>query len=437
MARDQSVAVVNGEIHNRSACIIRRPRLEGHSKRSCLPTRWVQKSGAIISYESAIALDFCQDLLNVARRETETLRRRINELESEITTLRSHSPGTGMDKSPNQAPSTSRNRASRITATEGEQLPQSETGRNQSSHSTANQNDVVIQDSGRGTASDSVSAIGNQNHQGDNESYFYGESSAVSLMQEVHEIVSPPSKDGESTTNSKYSRVESLVFSAVDPQPRRIETIRNLPSNYVSARCQMSDFDLPPRSLADHLVVCYFSRVHLLYPFLHRPTFQASYKRFWDMETSGDASDGDGRLSDLQDAGFGNKVDSSPQSQVFYCGINAIFALSCQFSDLPISKIGEAAKTYLERAMGLLLQVELLDTPTVSLVQVLLLLGLHLQSTSLSDRCWNVIGMACRMAQGLGLHIADGEVCGDGNGRSGLEVEIRRRVWYTCVMLDL
>ena len=368
--------------------------------------------------------------------------RRISQLESDLTTLRSQSSDAGMERSPNQAPSTFGDGPSRISATQGEQLPQSETGRNQSSHSTAKtpnqkQNNVVNQDNRRDTASDNVSAIGNENPQGDHEPYFYGESSAISLMQEVHEIVSPPSKDGDSTSNSKSSRVGSLVFAAVDPQPRRIETARNLPSNYVSARCQMSDFDLPPRSLADHLVVCYFNRVHLLYPFLHRPTFQASYKRFWDMGTPGYASDGDGRLSDLQGAGFGNKVDSSPQSQVFYFGINAIFALNCQFSDLPISKIGEAAKTYLERAMALLLQVELLDTPTVSLVQVLLLLGLHLQSTSLSDRCWNVIGMACRMAQGLGLHIADGEVCGDGNGRSELEVEMRRRVWYNCVMLDL
>jgi hypothetical protein len=405
---------------------------------------------------------------------------RINQLESELSNIKAPKPGAGMGNLRRYPRSTSHTRARQITKNQGESLPafssasanqdeaglalegeecaprtlqrnvahqphqlsQSEADENQSGHISAEtpiqqQHDSLVQDFSTDAAGDSISTVGHENPQGEDEPYFYGESSTVSLMQEVHEIVSPASKNADPPSNSRSSRLESSVLSAVNPHPGRIETIGNLPLKYFSARCQISDFDLPPRSLADHLVGCYFNRVHLLYPFLHKPTLQTAFRSLWDTGTSGDSCGNDERISNLQDAGLGNKTDSSPQSQVFYCGINAIFALSCQFSELPISKIGEAAKTYLERAMALLLHIELLDKPSVSLVQVLLLLGLHLQSTSLSDRCWNIIGMACRMAQGLGLHIVDREVCGNGKTRSELEVEMRRRVWYTCVMLDL
>ena len=278
--------------------------------------------------------------------------------------------------------------------------------------------------------------IGHETPRGNDEPYFYGESSTTTLMQEVHEIISPSARV-DFSSNTDPSRGEPSVYSAPDNHPRRGESIRNLHSNYLTVRNHMNDFDLPPRSLADHLVNSYFNRVHILYPFLHRPTFEAAYEKLWAPITLRDVDGSGGRLNSLADAGLGSSTNSSPESRVFYCGVNAIFALSCQFSELPISKTTEAAKGYLERAMALLLHSELLDNPSVSLVQVLLLLCLHLQSTPLRNRLWNVIGMAFRMAQGLGLQVEDGEGYGNWKTKSDLEIEMRRRVWYSCVMLDL
>jgi hypothetical protein len=55
-----------------------------------------------------------------------------------------------------------------------------------------------------------------------------------------------------------------------------------------------------------------------------------------------------------------------------------------------------------------------------------------LQSTFCAQRCWNCIGVACRIAQGLGLHVDQTPA-----QKSSLGQEMRRRVWYACMMLDV
>jgi hypothetical protein len=55
-----------------------------------------------------------------------------------------------------------------------------------------------------------------------------------------------------------------------------------------------------------------------------------------------------------------------------------------------------------------------------------------LQSTFCAQRCWNCIGVACRIAQGLGLHVDQSPA-----QKSSLGQEMRRRVWYACMMLDV
>jgi len=77
------------------------------------------------------------------------------------------------------------------------------------------------------------------------------------------------------------------------------------------------------------------------------------------------------------------------------------------------------------------MHLDFLDKADLSLVQALLILARYLQNTRLSTRCWNVVGIALRMAQGLGLHLEK-----DGDTTSPLEKEMRRRVWHSCTCLD-
>jgi hypothetical protein len=59
-------------------------------------------------------------------------------------------------------------------------------------------------------------------------------------------------------------------------------------------------------------------------------------------------------------------------------------------------------------------------------------MALLLHSTPFPSRCWNAVGMACRLAQGLGLHTESSRT-----SRPPLETEIRRRTWHGCVILDM
>ena len=270
-----------------------------------------------------------------------------------------------------------------------------------------------------------------------NEPYFHSGSSNTTLMQEVNDIISPSIR-ADGSSHADQLRGGPSIYSGSEGREKGQEVTHN-PSNHLTSRKQMESFQLPPKYLADHLLDSYFNRVHVLYPFLHGPTFKAAYEKLWARATQRDSHGGNGDLVCLSDAGLGNSMNSGPESRLFYAGLNAMFALSCQFSDLPIPEAMEASRDHLDRAMALIVDTEQLDHPSLSLVQVLLLLCLHLQGTPLRNRLWNIIGMAFRIAQGLGLQIDEGGGggCGHEPIKTVLEIEMRRRTWYSCVMIDM
>jgi hypothetical protein len=112
---------------------------------------------------------------------------------------------------------------------------------------------------------------------------------------------------------------------------------------------------------------------------------------------------------------------------LFYCLLNLVLALGCQFSTLFESSI-HSGDTFFNRAKTLL-GFSIFDVGTLQVVQALLLMGSYLQSTNRPNRCWNVLGMGIRVAQGLGLHIERG-------GGDLVERETRRRAWWGCVLMD-
>lgn len=181
------------------------------------------------------------------------------------------------------------------------------------------------------------------------------------------------------------------------PRPRRSHSAR-IPVNDVDALV------LPPRRTADHLVDLYFKYVHTLYPWLHEPSFRAQYESLWTTPTAPNEDD-----------------------PLFYCLLNLVLALGCQFSTLFESSI-HSGDTFFNRAKTLL-GFSIFDVGTLQVVQALLLMGSYLQSTNRPNRCWNVLGMGIRVAQGLGLHI-------ERSGNDFVERETRRRAWWGCVLMD-
>ncbi|KAI2981883.1 transcriptional regulator family: Fungal Specific TF [Aspergillus niger] len=234
---------------------------------------------------------------------------------------------------------------------------------------------------------------------------YYGSSSIASLMRFAR--MSVPLRSSRSANGSPNSSMDYQYHESPNTQYR------------------ISDFTLPPRSLADHLLKCFWDRVACIYPFFDRPSFEKAYDNLWRSER-----EGMNKLPDMH-IGLGGKSDSSPKSIVFYCALNVMFALGCHFSDLPLQEREATAHSFFlrcKRFVGL----DLLEIHTVGVVQTLLIVALYLQSSPYPSRCWNAIGIACRLAQGLGLHEAHNV-----SSMTVLETEVRRRTWHGCVMLDV
>jgi hypothetical protein len=230
---------------------------------------------------------------------------------------------------------------------------------------------------------------------------FYGSSSTASLMRFAWQ--SMPLR------SASASRAEPALSALQD----------------TSTDYRFDDFALPPRELADHLVACFFDHVYILYPFFHRPAFESAYRNLWRAEDESKISLTDAHI------GLGSSAESGPRSIVFHSALNMIFALGCQFADIVPEEVEPVANSFFLRGKRFI-GLDFLDINTLGVVQTLLITALLLQSSPYPSRCWHSVGVACRVALGLGLHESDILA-----SVTPLESDIRRRTWHGCVMMDV
>ncbi|KAJ5486445.1 hypothetical protein N7530_000745, partial [Penicillium desertorum] len=246
------------------------------------------------------------------------------------------------------------------------------------------------------------------------EQQYYGNSSVASFMRLA----------GESMPLQSYmSALRESKSESSRSQGPDTGIWRDL--GHPSVDLRFDDFSLPPRSLADHLLECYWDRVHCLFPFFHRPSFEQAYENLWGSDKASKPE-----LPQLN-IGLGGAFDCGPNSIVFHCALNCIFAIGCYFSDIPPADREAAVYSFFLRAKRFV-NLDLLDIGTIGVVQTLLIVSLLLQSTPYPNRCWNAIGLACRAGQGLGLHETTTHA-----SNKPLETEIRRRTWHSCVIMDM
>ena len=125
-------------------------------------------------------------------------------------------------------------------------------------------------------------------------------------------------------------------------------------------------------------------------------------------------------------------ADSCEVDELFYSILNLIFAFGYRLS--PLRKHLEkniSANVYFERSQELL-KFHLMDSGSLLLIQALLLTGQFLQATTRLAGCWNIVGLAIRIAQGLGLHMEKSM----SPKRSYIEQEIEKRLWDGCLLMD-
>ncbi|KAH8112249.1 fungal-specific transcription factor domain-containing protein [Phellopilus nigrolimitatus] len=105
---------------------------------------------------------------------------------------------------------------------------------------------------------------------------------------------------------------------------------------------------------------------------------------------------------------------------------------------LPLPQSGHmwaAGDGYLERAKILLDRTYGSSRP--STCQALLLMGYREIGIGAMAQSWLYVGMAVRMAQDLGMHrSSDAWSCGAEPIFSSVEKQVRKRIWYACVIMD-
>lgn len=239
---------------------------------------------------------------------------------------------------------------------------------------------------------------------------FYGSSSTASFLKEAFD--SMKSGDGFPSLGMPSNGPHAPRNNPQEP--------RRNPSYFLQAQ----KFSLPPRDLGDHLMDRFRQKVYYMYPFFHLPSFENAYRSLWQSNAE-PVDPGQPGL------GLGCYPDADASSIVFHCALNAIFALSCHFSDLPPADRLAASHTFFLRAKSFV-GLDLIEANNLGVVQALLIIALTLQSTPYPSRCWNATGVACRVAQGLGLHTEHRQ-----DSRDELEKEVRRRTWYGCVTMDM
>ena len=165
---------------------------------------------------------------------------------------------------------------------------------------------------------------------------------------------------------------------------------------------------LPQRRHADRLVSSYFTYVHSLCPLVSEPSFRKNYENTWKS----------------------TQPDSMPPNSSWLVLLNLIFAMGCEFLDISSRQVAATASKFLSRARTIIF-AQIIDVGDLETVQALLLMGQYLQNTMQLNRCWTVIGLAIRVAQGIGLHLNPSNW-----GISVIEKEMRKRIWWGCFVTD-
>jgi hypothetical protein len=244
---------------------------------------------------------------------------------------------------------------------------------------------------------------------------FYGSSTTAKLMHQVQGSANPTTGSSKHTPGLKGG-----------PPPGKSPTI-STSGNFASMDTEHLQYlALPTRDLADMLLDTYWTKVYPVSPIVYKPAFAAAVEDLWKPRKELRNSIGD------FDLGIGSYGVSDSRTTLFHCALNAIFAWSCQFAGPTLSREEREslAQTFLLRSKKLL-AINLFDNSSVAHVQTLLLFAQCIPSTLFPSACWNVIGLACRTAQGIGLHVERSPA-----NRSPRELEVRRRVWYACMIMD-
>lgn len=236
-------------------------------------------------------------------------------------------------------------------------------------------------------------------------SEYFGESSTFDFMTKVCSPATPGIDGGKGPPGLTRSapKVATTPISVATASPSAPIFAGLLPGPGAD-----DPLSLPARFLADRMVDAYFAYRHPLNIYLHEGTFRRRYQRLWLGEDMG-----------------GEEAPDLPWLGL----VNLIFAFGSDHVQAAGRNSAERTR-FFNRAKALVFS-GLLQAGSIDLVQALLLMGQYLHGSLELNSCWTVVGLANRMAQGLGLHLDAAGFTND-----VIEQEIRKRVWWGCFVID-
>lgn len=274
-------------------------------------------------------------------------------------------------------------------------------------------------------------------------SEFFGPSSTVSLLgdaisaisanrQKVSWYRSSPSSGWDSGVGDPHYYAASAPGRA---EKQHTPTHCHDDSNKSKASPSGLRYTIPTRVEADQLIDSYWTWAHSLYPFLHMPSFLERYRAVW--ESAKERQPGSHNAAAHRPTPT-NYYDGMSE-KLYHCMLNLVFAMGALFNpSVAFQDRSSVSWTFFARGKALV-DLDELACGSPVLVQVLLLMGQYLQSTDAASSCWNIVGLAIRVCQGIGLHrepeCCRGDICTGGH-HSQLEREIRRRTWTCSIILD-
>ncbi|KAL6249362.1 hypothetical protein RBB50_003215 [Rhinocladiella similis] len=256
------------------------------------------------------------------------------------------------------------------------------------------------------TSEDAIDGMGAIKFTDEEDCGYFGPSSNVAFVRHI------------SLALAKASGQSQVIQTRTDSLPAANEWTRVTRPHYVHGETSESTlvrsqrsvniYALPAEDYTWRLIKEYFQKTGQLLPFIHEESFCETYFQLKRTNFTMARRTWLGLLNMILAMATTLTVDGYPSSE---------------------DRIAES-DVYYQRANGLC-ERESRTNNSLELVQFLLVVGQYLQGTQKSVRAWTVHGLAITTAFQLGLHSPR-----TNQDFPPLESEIRKRVWFGCILLD-
>ncbi|KAI9163590.1 C6 transcription factor [Paramyrothecium foliicola] len=191
----------------------------------------------------------------------------------------------------------------------------------------------------------------------------------------------------------------AALLRLLEPSSRRRTSSRS--QQFAPPIYHMTQQPNPNRHVTEAMIDAYFRLYHVSYPIIHEPTFRAQY----------------------------SEVIPRPNGPCWTVLAYVVAAIGVWTSSTTSTENLDMALFAQARS---LLSFNFLEVGNITLVQALTLASNYQQKRDKPNSGYNYLGLAVRMAMGLGLHKEF-----QGWNISPLTMEIRRRVWWSLCVFDV